>query len=298
MFGLVAGTATMMLTGMTAFAATKPTTYTVERGDSVYKISHHYGISEKNLIAWNHLKNANFIYVKQKLKLRAPSSGSAATKVPTVKPKAATIKAAKPAATTTYVVRKGDCLSVIAAKKHVTVSQLAAWNHIHTTSPIKVGQKLTLHASATTGSASTLPPTSKPSSRGISLATATQTAESNGQAIVNYAKTFIGDPYLYGGESSSGFDCSGLVQTVFSHEGTSLPRTADQQAGVGRVISKASLQPGDLVLFNTTGTEFSHVGIYTGNNEFISATSHGVKIASLSNPYWGPRLTRCTNPWG
>jgi NlpC/P60 family len=119
-----------------------------------------------------------------------------------------------------------------------------------------------------------------------------------GEQIANYAKQFIGVPYQWGGESTSGFDCSGLVQTVFAHFHKSLPRTAAEQAQVGHVISKADLQPGDLVFFNTDGSDFSHDGIYVGDGKFISATtSHGVQVKDLNDPYyWGPRFTRATNP--
>lgn len=118
------------------------------------------------------------------------------------------------------------------------------------------------------------------------------------QSIVNYAKKFIGSPYRWGSESLYGIDCSGLVQAAFRHAKIPLPRVAAEQAQVGSVVSKSQLKPGDLVFFNTTGALFSHVGIYVGNNQFVSATtSNGVKIASLSNPYyWGPRFTRATNP--
>jgi cell wall-associated NlpC family hydrolase len=119
-----------------------------------------------------------------------------------------------------------------------------------------------------------------------------------GQEIVSYAEKFIGTPYVWGGESPSGFDCSGFVQYVFRHVGVSLPRTSAEQAQVGSVINKSDLQPGDLVYFNTEGSPFSHVGVYVGNGQFISATtSRGVQVKSLSDPYyWGPRYTRSTNP--
>jgi len=120
----------------------------------------------------------------------------------------------------------------------------------------------------------------------------------NGLDIVKYAEQFIGTPYLWGGESASGFDCSGFTQAVYAHFHISLPRTTTEQAQTGNVIAKSQLQPGDLVFFNTTGSEFSHVGIYVGNGQFISATtSEGVRIRSLNDPYyWGARFTRATNP--
>lgn len=125
-----------------------------------------------------------------------------------------------------------------------------------------------------------------------------RSAPNLGQQIVSYAEKFIGTPYVWGGESVRGFDCSGFVQYVFRHFGVSLPRTSQEQAQVGSVINKSDLQPGDLVYFNTEGTPFSHVGVYVGNGQFISATtSRGVQIKSLSDPYyWGPRYTRSTNP--
>ncbi len=119
-----------------------------------------------------------------------------------------------------------------------------------------------------------------------------------GQEIVNYAKQLIGAPYVWGGTTPRGFDCSGFVQYVFNHCGVSLPRTSEAQAQVGSVTNKPSLQAGDLVFFNTDGSAFSHVGIYVGNGEFISATtSSGVQIRNLSDPYyWGSRFDRATNP--
>ncbi|WAH36779.1 C40 family peptidase [Alicyclobacillus dauci] len=121
---------------------------------------------------------------------------------------------------------------------------------------------------------------------------------STGQQIVDYAEKFIGTPYRMGGESASGFDCSGFSQTVFAHFNISLPRTAAGQAQVGQTISKSDLQPGDLVFFNTDGTGISHVGIYVGDGKFISATSSkGVQVNDISDPYyWGPRFVEATNP--
>jgi len=109
-------------------------------------------------------------------------------------------------------------------------------------------------------------------------------------AIIATAKKYIGVPYVWGGSTPSGFDCSGFVQYVFGAHGISLPRTSKEQYGVGTKVSKANLKPGDLVFFNTEGSGVSHLGIYIGSNQFIHAsTSKGVIITSLSNTYWAPK---------
>lgn len=108
--------------------------------------------------------------------------------------------------------------------------------------------------------------------------------------IIATAKRYIGVPYVWGGATPSGFDCSGFVQYVFKAHGIVLPRTSKEQYTVGKYVSKANLRPGDLVYFNTSGSGVSHLGIYIGNNQFIhSSSSKGVTITSLSNSYWSAR---------
>lgn len=107
-------------------------------------------------------------------------------------------------------------------------------------------------------------------------------------AIVATAKKYIGVPYVWGGTSPSGFDCSGLVQYVFRQHGIVLNRTCVTQYQQGTYVSKSNLQPGDLVFFqNTYAAGISHVGIYIGNGQFIHASSSkGVMVSDLSNSYW------------
>lgn len=109
------------------------------------------------------------------------------------------------------------------------------------------------------------------------------------QTVVAAAKSQLGVRYIFGGASSSGFDCSGLTMYAYGKVGISLPHSAAQQAGLGWAVSRSALQPGDMVFF-ATGSDrtITHVGIYTGNGMFISAQSGAgsVKEASLSNSYW------------
>ncbi len=111
----------------------------------------------------------------------------------------------------------------------------------------------------------------------------------DGQAIVNEAKKYLGVPYVWGGTSPSGFDCSGLVYYVFMQEGYGLYRTAGSQYRNGTSVSRSELQPGDIICFyNGSMTSIGHVGIYVGGGEFIHASSGSGKviISKLSQSYY------------
>lgn len=121
--------------------------------------------------------------------------------------------------------------------------------------------------------------------------TTTETNKS-ADAIVAYAKTFQGYPYVYGTNGPRSFDCSGFVQYVYKHFGYSLSRSSKTQANDGVAVSKSNLQPGDILIFkNTAKTEIGHVGIYIGNGQFIHASNPktGVTISSLSSASYQQR---------
>lgn len=105
--------------------------------------------------------------------------------------------------------------------------------------------------------------------------------------IISAAKEFIGVPYVWGGITPAGFDCSGFTRYVFASQGITLPRVSKDQYGVGTAVAFNNLIPGDLVFFNlTSGSLVSHVGIYLGDGQFISATSSkGIAIYGFT-PYW------------
>ncbi|WP_051663265.1 C40 family peptidase [Alicyclobacillus macrosporangiidus] len=122
------------------------------------------------------------------------------------------------------------------------------------------------------------------------VAQATQSlASADSSAIIHYAEQFIGTPYVWGGTSPGGFDCSGFTQYVFGHFGVHLGRTAADQFGQGVPVSQANLQPGDLVFFSTYAPGATHVGIYIGGGMMINAEDAGCMITSIHSSYWGPR---------
>ncbi len=108
--------------------------------------------------------------------------------------------------------------------------------------------------------------------------------------IISTAKNYIGVPYVFGGDTPNGFDCSGYLEYVFAKNGIQIPRTADEQYKLGKLVKTSQLKPGDLVFFTTYEPGASHCGIYLGNNNFIHAsTSKGVRIDDLNNSYWSAR---------
>jgi len=109
-------------------------------------------------------------------------------------------------------------------------------------------------------------------------------------SFMSYINKFLGTPYLWGGATPGGFDCSGLIQYVYKSVGVNLPRTTMDQVKVGTSVSMANLQRGDLVFFKTNAAvpnQASHAGIYVGNNKFMQSPKTGdvVKISELTGYY-------------
>lgn len=112
-----------------------------------------------------------------------------------------------------------------------------------------------------------------------------------GYAIIEIGKKYIGVPYVFGGTTPSGFDCSGFLQYVFHQVGYDIPRLADEQYYLGYSARVSELDVGDLVFFSTYTEGVSHCGIYTGDRNFLHvSSSRGVRIDSLDSDYWSSRF--------
>ena len=117
------------------------------------------------------------------------------------------------------------------------------------------------------------------------------TTKALGEAIVDYAKQFLGYPYVYGGNDLyTGVDCSGLVQQVFKAFNINVPRTAKAQSQVGTMITYENVQKGDLLFFGTSSDNITHVGIYVGEGQMIHAStpSTGIIISPVNTFSYTP----------
>ncbi len=111
--------------------------------------------------------------------------------------------------------------------------------------------------------------------------------------LIDYSRTLLGTHYSFGGNNhEEGFDCSGFTRYVYKNAlNKPLPRTAKEMAASGKAVTLSQLVAGDLVFFNTMGSDNSHVGIYIGNNRFIHASTakHAIVIGNLKNEYFAKR---------
>lgn len=124
------------------------------------------------------------------------------------------------------------------------------------------------------------------------------------EQLIEGAKKYVGTPYLYGGTTPEGFDCSGFVGQVFEDMGMDLPRTSRQQAELGTRIDISEVQTGDLVFFSHSGGRIDHVGIVTSKKGepmamVHASTSKGVIFSDLEkSTYWKPRITHAQRVLG
>lgn len=151
--------------------------------------------------------------------------------------------------------------------------------------------KLFSNMTSTGSSNAATPPVSINKIAGLpdtSTDSASAQATATGNALITTAKKYMGVPYVWGGTTTEGFDCSGFTQYVMKQNGITIPRTAAEQYATGTPVDKSQLRVGDLVFFTTYKEGASHVGFYMGDGKFIHASSANeqVTISNLGDTYY------------
>ncbi|GAA5436271.1 LysM peptidoglycan-binding domain-containing protein [Deinococcus aquaticus] len=278
---------------------------TVQPGDTAFSLARRAGLSVETLLTLNGLGTPD-LRVGQVLRLRT-----------------------EPPAAPLHRVQSGETLYALARRYGVSVDALLAGNDLPPGTVLKVGQVLRLPAGAHDQGAlpSPLPaPAAAPLPAGVGgspflpgvppqvapvlhpaqemprvqrdgppdpASTQGTLAGPPARDWREAAMTLLGTPYRFGGETPGGTDCSGFVRLVFTPLGVNLPRVSADQAQAGRPVADRDLLPGDLLFFDTEGQgRVSHVGIYLGGDEFVSANSYQGRVSVdrlHSDRYWGPR---------
>ncbi|WP_339180195.1 LysM peptidoglycan-binding domain-containing protein [Oceanobacillus sp. FSL W7-1293] len=261
-------------------------TYTVKSGDTLSGIASRHGISLNNLMKWNNL-STTLIYPGNKLTVSSGGSSSSSSSNSSSSSSNSS-SGSSSSSSSTYKVKSGDSLSKIASQHGTTVSKLKSLNNL-SSDLIIAGQTLKVNGSSSSSSSSSNSSSSN-SSSGSSNSSSSSSSSSAGynvDTLISVGKSQQGDPYVWGGSSPGGFDCSGFIYYAYNQAGKNIPRTS--VAGYyDRAQTISNPQVGDLVFFSGTYKSGpSHMGIYVGNNQFLHAgSSTGVTITSLDNPYW------------
>lgn len=306
----------------TSTVDTTSTTHTVVKGDTLWSLAKKYGVSVKALMKANNLSSST-ILIGQSLNLRAGmttygvngvTTGSSSTaastntassasttassqapkaKKTTTKAKSATTNTSSNSNTSASANTQSQATASNSSASTTTNTNTAASN-ANTTSSTTNTASSTNTAAANTNTSSTTNTTSSTntaasSSQAVSQAptASTSTASASASAITSYALTFLGVPYVWGGTTPSGFDCSGLVQYVYSHFGINLGRTTYTQQYAGTKISVASAQAGDLYFWGSYGSAY-HVAIALGGGQYVMAPAPGQNVMTGSVSSYTP----------
>lgn len=276
-----------------------PVSYAVAPGDTLAGIAQRYGISVDTLRWSNNISNANLIAVGTELTI-PPGDGIL------------------------YKVQSGDTLADISQRYGVKTTDIVGANGLTNPNLLVAGAQLFLP-----GARIIAPPAPKPApqpARGEIISAAQPATEAPAQtpaavapslpasqpnqepapsnnigvSIVELASKYLGYPYVWGGTTPQGFDCSGFVYFILRQSGIPITRDLWGQLQSGDRVAPEELRPGDIVFFqNTYQRGLSHDGIYIGGGRFISAVDErkGVTVSNMWDSYWGPRFYGARRPY-
>lgn len=278
----------------TSTVDTTSTTHTVVKGDTLWSLAKKYGVSVSTLMKANNLSSST-ILIGQSLNLRAgmtaygvngvtTGSSSTAASTNTASSTSTTASSQAPKAkksTTTNTSSNSNTSTSANTQSQSTASNSSASTTTNTnTAASNANTTSSTNTAASSSQAVSQAPTA-------STSTATTTASASASAITSYALTFLGVPYVWGGTTPSGFDCSGLVQYVYSHFGINLGRTTYAQQYAGTKISVASAQAGDLYFWGSYGSAY-HVAIALGGGQYVMAPAPGQNVMTGSVSSYTP----------
>nr|WP_026573730.1 LysM peptidoglycan-binding domain-containing protein [Bacillus sp. UNC438CL73TsuS30] len=299
--------------------------YVVQKGDTLSEIGARFNLSVTQVKTINHL-TSDRIHVGQTLSVSGAQATSASYKVSEVPTRKVTKSKAKAAVKRVEIIKsvvaKSEAKNAVkpTTPSETKVAQKPAVKSSSTETQKSEGNtysKESVQPAAPSTSTAVQQPVEKPETTTVQKpavkpetnvtqkpaakpqAEATQkpavTSASKVQEVIAEAQKYIGTPYRWGGNTPSGFDCSGFTKYVFDHVGISIPRTTSTQWSATTPVGSPSV--GDLVFFETYKAGPSHVGIYLGNNKFISAADQGVVISDMTVSYWKTRYLGARSPY-